>query len=43
MHAAMLTVPLDVGFYPENWKQAVGVMLERIPGTAHSKKLRIMK
>jgi hypothetical protein len=27
VHAAMMTVPLDAGFFPERWKQAVDAML----------------
>jgi hypothetical protein len=43
VHAAMMTVPLDAGFYPELWKQAVGVMLENVPGIPRSDKLRIIQ
>jgi hypothetical protein len=31
LQAAMMTVPLTAGFCPERWKQAVDVMLEKIP------------
>jgi hypothetical protein len=43
VHAAMTTVPLSTGFCPEWWKQAVDVMLEKIPGVPHSNKLRIIQ
>jgi hypothetical protein len=38
-----MTVPLTVGFFPEQWKQAVDVMLEKIPGVPCSNKLRIIQ
>jgi hypothetical protein len=43
VHAAMMTVPLDAGFYPERWKQAVDVMLKKVPGISRSDKLRIIQ
>jgi hypothetical protein len=43
VHAAMMTVPLTAGFCPERWKQAVDVMLEKIPGVPRSNKLRIIQ
>jgi hypothetical protein len=42
-HAAMMTVPLDAGFCPERWKQAVDVMLEKVSGIPRSDKLRIIQ
>jgi hypothetical protein len=39
----MMTVPLDAGLYPERWKQAVDVMLEKVPGISRSDKLRIIQ
>jgi hypothetical protein len=36
VHAEMMTVPLDAGFCPERWKQAVDVMLEKVPGIPRS-------
>jgi hypothetical protein len=27
VHAAMMKIPLDAGFFPERWKQAVDIML----------------
>jgi hypothetical protein len=38
-HAAMASIPLETGFCPERWRQAVDVMLEKIPGIARSNKL----
>jgi hypothetical protein len=43
VHAAMMTVPLDAGFCPEHWKQAVDVMLEKVPRIPSSDKLRIIQ
>jgi hypothetical protein len=43
VHASMMTVPLDAGFCPEYWKQAVDVMLEKVPGIPRSDKLRIIQ
>jgi hypothetical protein len=43
VHAAMMTVPLDAGFCPERWKQAVDVVLEKVPGIPRSDKLRIIQ
>jgi hypothetical protein len=43
VHAAMMTVPLDDGFCPERWKQALDVMLEKVPGISRSNKLRIIQ
>jgi hypothetical protein len=40
-HAAMMTLPLDAGFCPERRKQAVEVMLVKVPGISRSDKLRI--
>jgi hypothetical protein len=34
-----MTVPLDAGFFPERWKQAVDVMLEKLSGISISDKL----
>jgi hypothetical protein len=39
----MMTAPLDAGFCPERWKQAVDVMLETVPGISRSNKLRIIQ
>jgi hypothetical protein len=43
VHAAMMNVPLDAGFCPNLWKQAVDVMLEKVPGITRSDKLRIIQ
>jgi hypothetical protein len=43
VHAAMMTVPLTVGFCPERWTQAVDVMLDKIPIVPRSNKLRIIQ
>jgi hypothetical protein len=43
VHAAMMTVPWDAGFCPNRWKQAVDVMLEKVPGISRSEKLRIIQ
>jgi hypothetical protein len=43
VHADMMTVPLDVGLCPERWKQAVDVMLEKVPGISRSDKLQIIQ
>jgi hypothetical protein len=43
VHTSMMTVPLDAGFCPERWKQAVDVMLEKGPGISRSDKLRIIQ
>jgi hypothetical protein len=43
IHAAMMTVPPTTGFCPERWKQAVDLMLEKIPGVPRSNKLRIIQ
>jgi hypothetical protein len=43
VHAAMMTVPLDAGFCPNRWNQAVDVMLEKVPGIPRSDKLIIIQ
>jgi hypothetical protein len=43
VQSAMMTVPLDAGFCPELWKQAVDVMLEKVPGIPRSDKLIIIQ
>jgi hypothetical protein len=43
VHAAMMTVPLDAAFCPERWKQAVDVMLEKMPGISRSDKLCVIQ
>jgi hypothetical protein len=39
----MMTVPLDAGFFPERWRKAVDVMLEKTPGIIRTNKLRIIQ
>jgi hypothetical protein len=43
VYAAMMTVPLDSGYYPERWKQVINGMLEKIPGVSRSDKLSIIQ
>jgi hypothetical protein len=43
VNAAMMMVPLYAGFCPECWKQAVDVILEKVPGISRSDKLRIIQ
>jgi hypothetical protein len=38
-----MTVPLAKRFYPERWKKAINVMLEKIPGVVRSNKLCIIQ
>jgi L-rhamnose mutarotase len=39
IHVAMMKVSLATGFCPEWWKNAIDVMLEKIPGIVRSNKL----
>jgi hypothetical protein len=39
----MMKFPLETGYCPERWKQAIDVMLETIPGVSRSDKLRIIQ
>jgi hypothetical protein len=39
----MMMVPLESGFYPERWKQAVDVIIEKVTGVPRSDKLRIIQ
>jgi hypothetical protein len=43
IHATMMTVPLATVFFPERWKKANDVMLEKISGVVRSNKLRIIQ
>jgi hypothetical protein len=43
VHVAMMIVPLDAGFLPDIWKQAVDVMLEKVPGISRSDNVRIIQ
>jgi hypothetical protein len=42
VHAAMMSIPLAEGFWPEWWRQAI-IMLEKIPGVPRINKLRIIQ
>jgi hypothetical protein len=42
VHAAMMSIPLDEGFCPKRWRQAIYIMLEKIPGVPRIKKLIII-
>jgi hypothetical protein len=39
----MLSIPLAEGFCPERWRQAIDIMLEKIPGVPRINKLRIIQ
>jgi hypothetical protein len=39
VHAAMMMLPLDAGLCPERWKQAVDIMLEKVPWISRSDNL----
>jgi hypothetical protein len=43
IHAAVASIPLETGFCPERWRHDVDIMLEKVPGIARSKKLRIIQ
>jgi hypothetical protein len=43
VHAAMMSIPLAEGFFPERWRQAIDIMLEKIPGVPRINKLRIIQ
>jgi hypothetical protein len=43
IHAAMMTSPLATVFCPERWKNAIDIMLEKIPGVVQSNKLQIIQ
>jgi hypothetical protein len=43
VHAAMMSVRLEAGFFSSRWKHAVDVMLEKIPGVSRSDKLIIIQ
>jgi hypothetical protein len=40
---AIITVPLQTGFCPEQWKKAIDVLLEKILGVVRSNKLWIIQ
>jgi hypothetical protein len=43
VHAEMMSIPLAEGFRPERWRQAIGIMLEKIPGVPRINKLRTIQ
>jgi hypothetical protein len=43
VYAAMMKVPLDAGFCPERWREAVDVMLEKTSGIIRTNKLCIIQ
>jgi hypothetical protein len=43
VHAAMMSIPLAEGFCPERWRQAIDIMLEKIPGVPRINKLIIIQ
>jgi hypothetical protein len=43
VHAAMISIPLAEGFCPKRWRQAIVIMLEKIPGVPRINKLRIVQ
>jgi hypothetical protein len=43
VHAAMMSIPLAEGFCPERWRQAINIMVEKIPGVPRINKLRIIQ
>jgi hypothetical protein len=43
VHASMMSIPLAEGFCPERWRQAIDIMLEKIPGVPRINKLRIIQ
>jgi hypothetical protein len=43
VHAAMMSIPFAEGFCPERWRQAIDIMLKKIPGVLRINKLRIIQ
>jgi hypothetical protein len=43
VHSAMMSIPLAEGFCPKRWRQAIDIMLEKIPGVPIINKLRIIQ
>jgi hypothetical protein len=43
VHAAMMSIPLAEGFCPGRWRQAIDIMLEKIPGVPRINKLIIIQ
>jgi hypothetical protein len=42
VHASMMSTPVAEGFCPERWRQAIDIMLEKIPGVPRINKLGII-
>jgi hypothetical protein len=43
VHAAIMSIPLAEGFCPERWRQAIDIMLDKIPGVPRIDQLRIIQ
>jgi hypothetical protein len=43
VNAAMMSIHLAEGLCPEQWRQAIDIMLEKIPGVPRINKLRIIQ
>jgi hypothetical protein len=43
VHVAMMSISLAEGFFPKWWRQAIDIMLEKIPGVPRINKLRIIQ
>jgi hypothetical protein len=43
VHTAMMSIPLTEGFFTERWRQAIDIMLEKIPGVPRINNLRIIQ
>jgi hypothetical protein len=38
-----MNFPLEAGYFPEQWKQVIYMMLDKIPGVVRSDKLQIIQ
>jgi hypothetical protein len=43
VHAAMMAIPLAEGVCPKRWRQAIDIMLEKLPGVSRINKLIIIQ
>jgi hypothetical protein len=43
VHAAMMSILLAEGFFPELWRQVINIILDKIPGVPRINKLRIIQ